>query len=334
MPSTATTTRTQVPVEKDAVYKGVMLDALLPEYVYGRFGLPMTLEKNGGTFVARVRRYNIPDAGTTAFTAGTTPSAVAVTSSEWTITAARYGAHTIIAEDLTDSSMDNVVFQTAGALGKAHGKQLDTITRNILAAATNISYGAQANRVAITAADTIKVAYIKQIAHELSSADVPKLSSLIDPTTGTDTHPVPPSYFAFVHPDVVYDLTAETGFIAVEKYADPKSAVKVGERLVEVGSLCGVRFIETSNAPMVADGGAGGTVDIYQTIFVGFGAYSTVTLDDNFFKVRIKGPGSAGTEDPHDQRSSVAVDSYWAAVINDQTRIWSYESASSVGANT
>jgi N4-gp56 family major capsid protein len=76
------------------------------------------------------------------------------------------------------------------------------------------------------------------------------------------------NYFtAIIHPDVAYDLTGETGAAA---WRDPHTYSQPAEIWAgEVGAFEGFRFLETSRAYSLADAGAGGTVDVYATIFMG-----------------------------------------------------------------
>ncbi len=74
-------------------------------------------------------------------------------------------------------------------------------------------------------------------------------------------------YTAYIHPDVAYDLRGETG---AASWRDPHTYSKPEEIWTgEVGQFEGFRFIETPRAPLFADTGVGGTVDVYGTIFLG-----------------------------------------------------------------
>jgi hypothetical protein len=75
-------------------------------------------------------------------------------------------------------------------------------------------------------------------------------------------------YTAFIHPDVTYDLTGETGAAA---WRDPHT-YSAPENIwtAEIGSFEGFTFIETPRAPVFADAGSSTTLtDVYATIFTG-----------------------------------------------------------------
>lgn len=87
---------------------------------------------------------------------------------------------------------------------------------------------------------------------------------------------------SLMHPYVTHDLLVETAtgsFIDVNKYASPESIFNG-----EIGSLYGVRIIETANLQFYAnasnDAGAAGTIDVFPTYVFGKNAYGVVMSGD------------------------------------------------------
>lgn len=153
---------------------------------------------------------------------------------------------------------------------------------------------------------------------------------------------VPPfpdgTYHGIINPLVSADLMAETaagGWLDVSRYSDPEGILSG-----EVGRFGGVRFMESAGAPMVANAGAGGTVDVYSTIIFGPGPW--VWGDFGTVEGYVTPPG--GQSDPLHQKTKAG----WKAFVGGMLvgeganatnvaankRYIRIESASSLGANT
>lgn len=106
---------------------------------------------------------------------------------------------------------------------------------------------------------------------ELTAADVRKervalKKAFVSPISGD-------FYVAVIHPDVAYDLKAETGDAA---WLGPRANVNSAELLNdEIGTFAGFKFLETARTKVTADGGAG-TEDTYRTYFLGKQAVAKV----------------------------------------------------------
>lgn len=131
-------------------------------------------------------------------------------------------------------------------------------------------------------------------------------------------------FVAVLHEDVIYDIRNEVGsgsWVDVNKYSNAMPILKN-----EVGSYCGFRIIRDNLATLTADAGAGGTVDVYNSYFLGFNAL-----------------GKAVSDEPHGVLSGPFdklarfVNVGWTGVMKygvvDQDALWLAKSASSVGAN-
>jgi N4-gp56 family major capsid protein len=82
----------------------------------------------------------------------------------------------------------------------------------------------------------------------------------------------------------------------------------------EIGKLCGVRFIESSNVGTVSNG-ADTPVMLHQTMIIGADAYGVVDIGGTSApQMIIKGVESGGTADPLNQRSTVGWKALFAAV--------------------
>jgi N4-gp56 family major capsid protein len=154
------------------------------------------------------------------------------------------------------------------------GKSWDTIARNVLLAGTNVLYangtaGTDAGpRNTIATTDRLNSTAIRQAVALMRNNSVP----------GYQRNGQGNAYMAFTSPDSSVDLRSETGAAA---WRDPHVYSQPGEIWNgEIGKYEDVIFVETERLWMnnsnpaeypagFQNGGAGGTVDVYATLFCG-----------------------------------------------------------------
>ena len=91
--------------------------------------------------------------------------------------------------------------------------------------------------------------------------------------------------------------------------------------------MFGIHFEEVLNAPFVNDTGTGSNLVAYDSIVIGDEAYAITKLEGSGIRVISKGLGSAGVEDPLDQRQSIGykINGFGAKVLNAESVVnyWS-----------
>jgi len=248
-----------------------------------------------------------------------TPTETAFSLTNVEVTLNQYGSFALLSDVvLTDAPVD-AVQEAAFELWRDLANKADQVIQAAIDAGTNVIYGWDAtSRVTVDATDTLTAAKLAEAVSKLKSNDAPFFDG--------------EAYVAIMHPDVAYDLQQESGigtFIDLNKYTD--SQVRKPLKW-EMGMLFGARVVASSNVQFFADGGAGGTVDVYPTYVVGRDAYATVM--SGWMETFINGLGSAGTADPLHQRLSVWGKVRLASAITKEEALYRVESASSLGANT
>jgi len=183
-----------------------------------------------------------------------TPSAVS--ESNVTVTLAEYGNAVLTTAALRGESYVEIDPIVANVIGYNAGVSIDEVARNVLAAGTNVAYtNSKTSRVSIASTDNIKAADIRKAKANLRSQNVPTFDGF---------------YTAYIHPNVAYDLTSETGSQA---WRDPHTYSQPGEIWAgELGAFEGFRFIETPRAPVFQGAGSStGTVgaNVYGVLCVG-----------------------------------------------------------------
>jgi len=165
---------------------------------------------------------------------------------------------------------------------------------------------------------------LKSAVRTLEGGNAKKIRSMVVAGPKIATRPIAPAYYGITHTSCRQDYEALSGFTKVEEYASQKSVMEE-----EIGSWGNLRILTTTNAKVVLAGGvAKGTtglvtandtnIDVYTTLIFAANAVGTVPLQKGSVKNIIKKMGSAGTEDPLDQRST----SGWkvaqtAKILND-----------------
>lgn len=310
----------QISVNLQGYYDRNLLERALPALLYGKFGQVRPIPKNSGTRI-NFRRYESLAAATTALTEGTTPAGSQLTVTDIYATIQQYGDFVTLTDWLIETGLDPVLVEAGEILGEQAGLTIDTLDRDVLVAGTNVRYAnGVANRASVVSA--ISANDINQAIRTLEGADAKKIRQMIDGTTKVGTRPIRPAYIGITHVDCRYDLESLSGWIPVEEYASKGDVMEE-----EIGSYKGVRFLATSNAKVFPDAGgvagsmistSGSNADVYCTLILAKDAYGVIPLNKKSIKNIIKQLGSAGTEDPLDQRAT----SGWKAahvckILND-----------------
>lgn len=312
--NTNTTGSDGLSVEMKTYYSDYLIDNAKPNLVHDQFGQKHPIPKNGGKTI-EFRKFVPFGKATTPLTEGVTPDGGSLEVSNLTATVGQYGYYVTVSDILNLTAVDNTLVETAKLLGSQSGMTLDTITREVLSGGTSVIFaGGKSARDAITEDDKLTVDDIYKAARFLKTQNAPKING---------------SYVAIIHPDVAYDLMRNEEWIDMHKYS---ATTELFEG--EIGKIGGVRFVETTEAKIFADGGSGGR-DVYSTLFLGANAYGITELSGGGLETIIKQLGSGGTADPLNQRATVG----WKATKVAERLVENYmvrvESASSFegGAN-
>jgi N4-gp56 family major capsid protein len=308
----ANTDRSIIVAEVNNFYGRALLDKAIPAFVHNRFAQVRDIPANSGTNVIKFRRYGLLTAQTTALQDGVTPSGTALSITDITATVLYYGSYVTITDTVLTETFDPILTETAEILGEQAGDSLDQLCRDVLVAGATKQYASTATqRTEITAAMKLTREEVKQAVRTLKGNNAKMITSMIDPSTGYNTVPVGRCFVGIVSEDTAYDLDDATGWIPVEKYPN-KSMVMPDE----IGSLAGVRFIESTNAAVSAAGGANSN-DVHHTLIFGQNAYAQTRISGKSLINIVKPLGSAGSADPLDQRTTSGWKaSYVAKVLN------------------
>ena len=226
--------------EMKTYYEKRLLDAAEPELVHDQFADKYPIPQGSGKTI-EFRKYSALPKSLTALTEGTTPPGSKLNVSAVTATVSQYGDWIGMSDMLEMTAIDRNVEQATRLLGASAGRTLDTITREVLCGGTFVDwagytengvYHASNGREDITSSCVLTPDMVFKAAAELKSQNAKAIDD---------------SFVAIVHPYVAYDLMRSEEWIDAHKYASPEH-LYAGE----IGKLAGVRFVETTEAKIVA----------------------------------------------------------------------------------
>ena len=256
-----TTTATLSPVMQIYYDKKLLMRAE-KELVYKQLGRVGTLPNGEGKTIYWTRYTNMP-AQSAALTEGIDPTARGISAVTVSAVLAQYGDLTQVADVLSLTAFDNVISSAVELLGYQAGLTVDTIVRDKVAATTNIIYASGvASRASIAASNVMTVADVRKAVRKLRGANAKANSKAGG------------KFVAVVHPDVEYDLQGDDAWVNAAQYTE-KGVDRIFQG--ETGEVYGVKFLRSTNAPVLVGSGSAG-VDVYQTLIFGEEAFGVSDL--------------------------------------------------------
>lgn len=282
----ATTTQTyaNLTAEQKTFYDRTLLSRLLPKLVFLKYGQKRPMPKNEGATI-NFRRFNSLDVPAASLTEGVTPDGTTLSITAVTATVAQEGNWVRLSDKISMVGIDPVLTETAALMGENAAKTLETRCADVIFKGTSQQYaGGAAAASAIAAGKVVNSEEIKKAVRTLRKNNA-------EPLEGG-------YYVAFCDPDVAFDLQNDSLWQDISKYNGAENIMKG-----EIGRIHGVRFISTTMCPTDATTNTAGT--LHKTLIIGKDAYGVVDVDGSSKpEIIIKPTGSAGTEDPLNQRAS------------------------------
>ncbi len=252
--NTNVTTQASLSDENKTFWDKALIVLAAPELVHDQFAQQRDIPKGSGKTI-EFRQFDPLPEITAPLTEGVTPAGQELSVRAATATVSQYGGYVTTSDVLDMTALDPVVQEATKLIARQAGETLDTITRDIVNAGTNVLYALgktsgtanstrPSSRAALGYTDAgtnhnLSVADVKLAVRTLKRQDAPKIKG---------------DYVAIIHPDVAFDLMKDPEWLSPKQYADPAD-IYAGE----IGKLYGVRFIENTRAKVFkADILAGG----------------------------------------------------------------------------
>ena len=314
-----TTDASGMSAEMKTFYEKRLIDQAEPALVHDQFGDPYPIPANGGKNI-EFRKYDSLPKATTPLTEGVTPDGQTMNVSTVTAEVRQYGGWVPITDTLQLTAIDNNILQATKIIASQAGRTLDTIVRDVLAGGTNVIYapkiGEGGAETAVTSRATLDATC--QLTSDLIARAATQLKAM-------NADPIGTSFVGIIHPYVTYELRRDPDWIDVHKYAQPDEIYNG-----EIGTLHGVRFVETSEAKIWKGTGCPAGLAVFSTLILGAHAYGSTEIEGGGLEHIVKQLGYG--DDPLNQRASVG----WKAHKTAERLVEQYmvriESASSYSA--
>ena len=278
--------------EMKTFYEKRLIDQAEPALVHDQFGDPYPIPANGGKNI-EFRKYDSLPKATTPLTEGVTPDGQTMNVSTVTAEVRQYGGWVPITDTLQLTAIDNNIIQATKIIASQAGRTLDTIVRDVLAGGTNVIYapkiGEGGAETAVTSRATLDATC--QLTSDLIARAATQLKAM-------NADPIGTSFVGIIHPYVTYELRRDPDWIDVHKYAQPDEIYNG-----EIGTLHGVRFVETSEAKIWKGTGCPAGLAVFSTLILGAHAYGSTEIEGGGLEHIVKQLGYG--DDPLNQRASV-----------------------------
>ena len=278
--------------EMKTFYEKRLIDQAEPALVHDQFGDPYPIPANGGKNI-EFRKYDSLPKATTPLTEGVTPDGQTMNVSTVTAEVRQYGGWVPITDTLQLTAIDNNILQATKIIASQAGRTLDTIVRDVLAGGTNVIYapkiGEGGAETAVTSRAPLDATC--QLTSDLIARAATQLKAM-------NADPIGTSFVGIIHPYVTYELRRDPDWIDVHKYAQPDEIYNG-----EIGTLHGVRFVETSEAKIWKGTGCPAGLAVFSTLILGAHAYGSTEIEGGGLEHIVKQLGYG--DDPLNQRASV-----------------------------
>ena len=252
-------------------YDTELLENARPRLIFSQLGKHQFLPANHGDTV-QWRKFNTFDKALTPLVEGVIPTGKKFGMTSISVSVQQYGDYAAISDRLDMHAVDNMILGCTEEMGASAGETADTLVRNELVTGTCIIYadttssgvptGTPVGRYGMVASnnrltpDTVNKAYTYLKKNKAPFFEGNK-------------------YVAVIHPSVTYDLRSHPDWIDAHKYMAAKEIFEG-----EIGELHGVRFVETTEAPVFAGESLFSDAQKYLTVsaYTGSDSGSTATV--------------------------------------------------------
>lgn len=227
-------------------YNTDLLENAREKMIFAQLGKKQFLPAGHGDSV-EWRKWNTFEKAMTPLVEGVIPSGQNFGQSAISVQVQQYGDYAAISDRLDLHAVDNVLLGASEEMGAAGGETADTLVRNELCTGTSVIY-----------ADTLEadgsLASTPSFRFELN-ADNNRLTPDIVNKAFTFLRKQKAPFFegnkyvAVIHPSVAYDLRSHPDWLDAHKYSATREIFNG-----EIGELHGVRFIESTSAPIFNGG--------------------------------------------------------------------------------
>jgi N4-gp56 family major capsid protein len=240
-------------------YDKVFLERLKAAQRFGMGAYKRSIPANSGKTIV-FNRMAVPTLATTALTEGTTPSNIALSTTQITATINTYGSFTQTSELYEETSIDAGLKEQVQVMAQHGGETVNQVTRAVVTS-FQTTPGSTIQRATGVATDGLITSGLVLTGTEIRRAvRTLKVNKAMTFENG---------YFKSIIPaEAAYDLRGSSEWLDAFRYTDAENI-----RNGQIGRLHGVEFYETNDSTVTAGGTATAT-----TNFVASGVATTASL--------------------------------------------------------
>lgn len=308
-----------VTLKPDAYYDKLLLTMLRQmEFEYAKYAVEKTLPRNFGDTI-NWRRFLKLDPNTTPLDEGVTPDGLTVSGTSVTAVIKQYG-DVMYFTDLVDlQQLDDVKREYTVELGYLAQETMDLIVRNTLVGEGSAFFAGGNTEIGTLDEGT------ETVDGKTVLEDRPKIDDFRKIVLGMKraylkgNRKASGRYVALISPEVMFQLFDDE---RMQDYMDfGQTNAPFGDGMTV--DMFGIRFVEVLNAPIIDNQ----TTEVHDSIILAEEAYAITKLQGQGISVITKGLGSAGVEDPLDQRQSIGwkMTGFAVKVLNNEAVVnyWS-----------
>lgn len=303
---TKTSTPAMSPTMK-TFYDTSLLENARAVLIFNQFAKKQKIKGNKVEF----RKFNTFAKALTPITEGVTPTGQTFGMTKIETSTTQHGDYVTVTDRLEYESVDDVILGATEEMGAAGGETYDTLTRNRISSGNCVQYAPKSDGTVvsttsgITSSCKLTPTLINKAVTWLKKNKAPKIDGY---------------YIALIHPSVAEDLRNSDEWKEYHKYSDVAPIFKG-----EIGTLHGVRFVESTECRVHKDGASG--VAVYDTLVFGKDAYGVAEPENESMQMIIKDKKEIGG--PLDLYSTIGYKFSHGAIILYQERLLRIESGSS-----
>lgn len=286
------TTVTQLPPAVREYYDRLLLMTAFPKLIHTKFAQKKMLPSKSGDTVV-FRRYSKLATVPIPLIDGITPPGAPLSVTDMKAVVSFYGNFITFTNQVELTVQDKVLNEASKLLAQNMGQTIDEVTRDVLASTSSVLMCSNGTNGGTPT--ELSKADIDAVTKTLLSNDAEMISEIIKGSSNFATTPVRPSFWGFLHTDLLDDLEAVANFVSTANYGSQDPVMDA-----EWGNTGNVRWLYTSVGSKSA-----ATPAVYNNFIVGKEAYAVVHLGSETGEFYVEQLGSAGSADPLHQRGSV-----------------------------
>ena len=190
---TTATTGNDLSVDMKTFYSQYLIKLAGPQLVHDQFAQQEDIPRNNGKTVEFRKFAPLPKL-LTPLQEGVTPAGQKMDVTSITATVNQYGGFIEISDILDMTAYDKIMTEATEMLAQQAGKTLDSVTRDILTAGSNVIFAGTSHTARsqlVQGTDKLAVVDIRKAVRKLKLQNTPKFGQY---------------YVGIIHPDVEYDL--------------------------------------------------------------------------------------------------------------------------------